>query len=845
MKKIIDKENFISEADLFLKGIDRPSESGIPVGTGKMASLVWITEDALHLQVNRSDVFASDGTSESFSECDSDYASGCGFADIEIHRNGRNIFGPETRQHLSVFNGILTIEAGSLKIQISALMGQDAFFISMHSDEYVPEVSIHLRSLRGGSPYYFGPVTEFHSENPWLHWDKGITYAYRNKHVAKTTVEKYKDGIALRQEFCEKEYYCQSLLTARFLTGPAFAIMPNNSEYILQADEVDQNSSGNIEILIQSSASFQKQTLEVPDLPPSDSREWWRAFWNRMPMIQLRSEDGRADRMSASIVWYMYVMACCSQGDYMARYGGLLFYTAGDFRKWGAEYWWNNQEFTYYGLVAMGCYELAEPLYRQYDRHLDAYKTAAEQQWGTKGIFINETGWFSGPEKLPDAIAEEMKELYTGRKAWEDRSAEFDAWAAGKNAHESRWNWIRTDGRGILKEAPYSYVNHIFSTTAKIAYLYWLRYRDTGNRQWLSEHAWPVLKGTAQMYQFLPFLQKDADGMIHILHVNDHENIWDSDDCICELAAMHGILPIAAKAAEILAEDCEPEEKARLLQYSKEWRELEKSLAPILTTRDEGILMPICVPGGMGKTLDDPEEEIWHAGKTHCRYGKAGTYSLCDPINLYDLWTAECRDSRMNQLAVNTYNFCRKFHFDSHTGWHIGLIDPFAYSAGKMRDKDAVEGLLTKLALNPDDGDYFEPVPGFPAVMENRLDLREGPQTQGLQNLGTVAAALFFALVSILPPAPGEEPVVHLMEGLPDEWNGAVSAHACGGFMVETEKINGRIEKISLFSQSGGSLLLHNPWETKSVLQKDESGNEKILSGTILKITGTCTLYPA
>src|ERR687886_316932 len=68
----------ISRADLIYTEPARRSEEGMPVGNGRMGSLVWTTPDAIRLQVNRADVYANDSTTTSFFERHSDYCGGCG-----------------------------------------------------------------------------------------------------------------------------------------------------------------------------------------------------------------------------------------------------------------------------------------------------------------------------------------------------------------------------------------------------------------------------------------------------------------------------------------------------------------------------------------------------------------------------------------------------------------------------------------------------------------------------------------------------------------------------------------------------------------------------------------------
>src|SRR5512146_1253572 len=72
----VDYRNLISRADLDYDKPTSRSEEGMPVGNGRMGSLVWTTPSALHFQINRVDVFGEDSYTTSFRKQDSDYASG-------------------------------------------------------------------------------------------------------------------------------------------------------------------------------------------------------------------------------------------------------------------------------------------------------------------------------------------------------------------------------------------------------------------------------------------------------------------------------------------------------------------------------------------------------------------------------------------------------------------------------------------------------------------------------------------------------------------------------------------------------------------------------------------------
>ena len=210
-------------------------------------------------------------------------------------------------------------------------------------------------------------------------------------------------------------------------------------------------------------------------------------------------------------------------GPYPPRYGGMLWYTTGDMREWGSQHWGHNLGCYYQALPAVNRVELMEPLFSMYSGMYESGALAARQQWGSQGVWLPETTCFDGLEPLPEDLAAEMRDLYLVRKPWDQRSERFRRFAATKLKHNSRWNWAGVghwdQGHWVEPDkgaGPFGHVTHIFSTTAKIAFLYWLRYEYTQDKAWLRNRAYPMLKGTVEFYRHFPNVKKAADGKYHI-----------------------------------------------------------------------------------------------------------------------------------------------------------------------------------------------------------------------------------------------------------------------------------------------------------------------------------------
>ena len=187
---------------------------------------------------------------------------------------------------------------------------------------------------------------------------------------------------------------------------------------------------------------------------------------------------------------------------------------------------------------------------------------AARQQWGSQGMFIPETVWFDGLAKLPDDIAEEMRELYLLRKPWEKRSQRFMEFSLTRNPHSSRWNWYGSgewvEGRWTPKErgdGPYGRSPTFWARPRKWPISIWRRYEYTLDKEWLRGRAYPMLKAAAEFYRNFPNLKKGADGRYHIHHVNSNESVKGARDTDEDLSAMRGVLAAALRAAELLNVD--------------------------------------------------------------------------------------------------------------------------------------------------------------------------------------------------------------------------------------------------------------------------------------------------
>jgi hypothetical protein len=782
----VDYRALVSRADLRYDQPAKRSEEGMPVGNGRMGSLVWTTPEAIRLQINRVDVFANNSYTTSFPARNSDYCGGCGFVDITF---GEDVFTNEkTSQHLSCYDGLADVRGDAVTANVLAWNEQDVMAFEVSDNREQPAViAAVLRMLR----------------------------APEVKTAAHTAVSKIegRDGkIILTQKFMEADYYCGSVVAVGIVGRKTTVQTANESEIQLAAEA----AKGSFTILIASAASFDPKedivAAALKQLAAAEKRgyaglaesnkSWWHDFWSK-GYVQLHSEDGVADTIEQNYTYYLYVMACSSRGKFPAKFNGMIWITGGDRRSWGGQYWGANQECMYNALLPANRMELLDPMFDMYRGMYNSCSVAAQQQWGSKGIYIPETVAFDGLAKLPDDIAAEMKELYLLKKPWDRRSEKFLAVARTGQPHSSRWNWMGggsyVDGVWQPTErggGPYGPVTHIFSRGAKIAYTYWQRYEYTLDKTWLRDRAYPMLKGVAEFYRNYPNVKKGEDGKYHLHHVNSNESVQGGQDPDEEIASIMGILPAVIKASEILGVDAE---------MRSVWREFLDNLAPLPTGGSPPVWIRALPPIFRGRGDGRPD------GNTM-------------PIWFFDLCTLENDDPETMKIANATMD-----GYLRSPDTRPGVLSKVGVTAAMMGRADAVRYLLPNQLSFPDRA----------PILANRLDQREGAQTTNAQRLGRVADTLHNALLQSVAAGPAREPVIRVFPAWPKQWDAAFTLLARGAFLVSSSIRGGKIEFVRVKSQAGGECRLRNPWPDTTVALERNGDKAEELSGDLLRFLTT------
>jgi hypothetical protein len=725
-------------------------------------------------------------------------------------------------QHLSVHDGLISVEGSGVSARLLAWHDQDVMAIEVDDQRREANpLRVSLRMLRYLAQHSRG-LEEMIANN--------IVQVQTFNHVAASQLSIHDGKIVLTQEFREGEHYNKSAVAIGFAGRAGTPRIVNETEVELTAVK----GSGAFTCLIASAASFDpKEDVAASALRQLDAaaakgwsglarenKNWWNEFWSR-GLLHLHSADGEADYVEQNYNYFMYLMASTSRGSLPTKFNGMLWNTGGDLRAWGSQHWFANLSCIYECLSSTNRWELLDPVFDMYSGMYDACALAARQQWGSQGIYIPETVYFNGLAKLPDDIAQEMQDLYLVRKPWEERSAKFMQYASTKHPHSSRWNWISggkwVEGKWVFEEkgaGPFSSVNHIFGTTAKVAYLYWRRYEYTLDQQWLRARAYPMIKGAAEFYRNYPKFRKGADGKWHIHDVNSNESVWGGQDSDEDISAMMGIFAAAIRASEILNLDA----GARAA-----WSEIIQNLTPLNKTDDADSLKPDNYTG----------PSVWVRARRPVKQGRGGLRpdGNSTPQWFFDLCGLETGDKERLRIANNTFDAYFREGISADTP--VGVLSKVAIAGTILGREDAVRHLIPNQmrVMRRERGTAYQ----GGGELANRMTLREGAQGLDAQRLGRAAEALHQALLQSYGPAPAGDPVLRVFAAWPKDWDASFTLAGRGGFLVTSSMRGGKIEFVEIKSQAGASCKLRNPWAAEEVTLFRDGQKAETLSGDLLK----------
>lgn len=777
-----EHREIMSRSDLVYDKPVATPDAGQPIGNGRMGTMVWTSPDAIHLQVNRADVFAVNRDHQGDQFGATDYCGG--IANVVIHIGGQPFapFESTFRQRLSLENAECMIESAGVQVRTFVSARSDVLVMEIDEQRAAPELlKITVSMLRQPE-------------------------ARTGKNLATTSFVEDRDRGVLLQRFQEREFYNASaivvgvagddaaMIDQTSATSRTLVLPPMQGKRVVMissaaAWKAEDDPAATAAALFDEAASKSVAKLREPH------QKWWQDFWSRT-FVDLSSDDGQAQRAQRWRDLHLYYMASSSRGELPPKWNGSLFVTSGDQRQWGSQYWVWTTEMLYFPLLAADAIDLTDPFFNMYVKQLPNCEKAARQRWGVAGAYYPETTAFDGPTVLPDDVAVEFQDVLLGRKphtAMSPRAktlCSFDSQLrATTTPHKGRFSWI----------------SHVASSGSELAIHAWWRYRHTGDREWLRTHAYPLLRGTVEFYRHL--VKKEADGLYHLSGTHAHEDFWGVKDSIMDLAAIQGTAPLAIRAAEILDVDSE---------LRIQWKELLENLAPYPMGSD-----PQAKALSGGALADD----LWAAGFLGEIDGQNNPEDVwLTPVFPFEDWTLETRDPTSDHIVQKLLDLApRHKSVLNGSGTNTAIRTPIA--AARAGRRDELPAILDRYST------VFSPLP-------NGMSLFEGPTAASVEHLGLLTTTLQDSLLQSVSPRPGEPEVISVFPAWPKNWNASFRLLARGGFLVSSKFDKGIVPFVEIESRLGEECRLRNPWDRPCVVQKVR-GQTWLSEGSLIRFATT------
>ncbi|RED61875.1 CBM35 domain-containing protein [Cohnella lupini] len=799
----------IGRSDLTYTGMITSGTQGMPVANGRFGGPVWQSNgNTLVMQLNHTDSFMfNDASSVSKDHTNS---GGGALGRVHVGLGADTVFNNATAQRLSLYDGKLSINGTGVAINVIANMNSDAIAIQITDNRATPKaITVDLAMLRTANqvwgPHSAVSTLTTHSDNKTVVLEQviqepsstGITV---NNHYNRTAVAATVQGRNVSSVTSSTVGSRQALRLNLPAQSGTFTVIIGGDSTLSQSVNVKANAIANAVNSPAYSSIY------------ASGQGWWSNFWDKSYIYLPTKKDFEQRRN-----YYMYLAAISNRGNFPSKYNGGIWIGEEDRRDWGSFYWNWNQDSLYQPLIAANHMELMDPMFKMRERGYSQYVTAADQMWGSEGIFIGETAGILGWETLPSNIAASVQQYYNFNT--NTRSQDFTNMTMERNRFLPVWNW---NIFGANNQA--SYVSHTMMATQETAEYYWQIYHYTKDLDWLRDEAYPFIKGAAELYRTYEGLRKEADGKYHFYNTNLHEHIWAGKDVIDDLAMARGVFAAVVEASTLLGVDA---------NLRPQWVDRRDNLARYPLRTDTGALWAGSTNSSLASQLATTQP-AWAQGLQPSYFIRDlhGTESpIFKMLEKYDVLNLETRDQGLDNgdwaIALNTYlhspgyfnqvqnqlidrNGSSRFHVD-------------AAKLGRAQDMDEI--LNTQYGVFSTNGVY-------PNLLFDQGDYYSA------EGYGTFAAAIQEAFSQSLSPTPVGDPVIRVFPAWPTAWDAKYKLLAKDGFEVSSSMKSGDIQYVEIESKLGNTARVRNPWSTNVVLYRN-GVQSQTLSGSLLSFNTT------
>ncbi|RED64805.1 glycosyl hydrolase family 95 catalytic domain-containing protein [Cohnella lupini] len=452
-------------------------------------------------------------------------------------------------------------------------------------------------------------------------------------------------------------------------------------------------------------------------------KNWWHNFWSKS-FVQYSNSSGDADYLESFYYLSTYMIAAGGYGNYPNHFINGVFsgVNDADSGKWSHAYWYWNQRDVYHSFLASNHADMVQIFNNLYSRNFNALKSYTMTRYGIDGIWVPETMGWDG------------------------------------NARHT----VGSD-----------YTQDTLSTAAEAALNMYAQYKYTNDSAYLSNTAYPFMKEAAKFYAAkLSF--NSATGKYYMASSNVHEQYWDVQNAITDLAVVRALFPVTIQTSQALGLDA---------TLRTQWQNVLNNLVAYpVDPNDANKYYPHTPPLSQNRNNENPILELaW-------------------PYSVSGIGSAD------QQKLINNYN-SRPFPYGSNNVW-----DPAPIQAARL-------GL----------GD--EAYSGMKTMLQKYQDYPNGRTTNTNGEFEYIGVHLIAMNESLMQSYNDK---IRVFPALPNDatMNAKFTLLASGGFLVSSEKEGNEIKYVGLRSLYGNNATVVNPWGTQQLQVRRMSDNAIVLTSS-------------
>ncbi|WP_199731715.1 fascin domain-containing protein [Cohnella endophytica] len=452
-------------------------------------------------------------------------------------------------------------------------------------------------------------------------------------------------------------------------------------------------------------------------------KNWWHDFWGKS-FVQYSNANGDADYLENFYYLSTYMIAAGGYANYPNHFinGAFSAVNDNDSGKWSNAYWYWNQRDVYHSFLASNHPEMVNTFNNLYSRNFNALKSYTMTRYGIDGIWVPETMGWDG------------------------------------------------NARGTINS---DYTKNTLSTAAEAALNMYAQYKYTNDSSYLSGTAYPFMKEAVKFYAG-KLSYNSGTGKYYMASSNVHEQHWDVQNAITDLAAVRALFPVTIQTSQSLGLDA---------SLRTQWQNILNNL----------VAYPV-----------DPANSQKYFPHTpplsQNRNNENVVLELAWPYSVSGIGASD------QQMLVNNYT-SRPYPYGGNNVW-----DPAPIQAARL-------GLGDEANL------------GMKMMLQRYQDYPNGRTTNTngeFEYIGVHLIAMNESLlqsyndkIRVFPAAPSDT-----------TFNGKFTLLASGGFLVSSEKEAGEIKYVGVKSLYGKQATVVNPWGTQQVQVRKLSDNSIVTTSS-------------